>query len=433
VRQLTRRAFLQTVSAAPLLADTSMPLSSADHELLEDIGRRAFRYFWEQADPHTGLVLDRSRADGVALKGRAADVASMASTGFGLTALCIAYHRHWMDPDAIRGRITNTLRHLAYEQQHYLGWFYHFVNRKTGEREWECELSSIDTAILLAGVITAQQCFLDDPNIPDLAQEIYDRVDFLWMLDPNTNLMRMGWKPGTGFLRGVWANYRENVILQIIAIASRTHPVPVETWYSFHRDWIVFREYSFVGRGPIFTHQFPQAWLKLEGLRDGPPFHLDYFQNSIIATRAHRAYCLSLRSQYPDYSENLWGVSASDSDIGYVIWGAMTSLRNWDGTVVPCAAGGSLMFTPDICLPALRTMHDQYGDLIYGPYGFVDAFQPDNRWVDAELLGIDLGIVLLSAENLRTERVWNWFMRSPDIRKTIDRIFEPSEIPGAEL
>lgn len=400
--------------------------AAPDDAFLEDLSRRAFRYFWEQADPHTGLTLDRARTDGSPRKDRAADVASMASTGFALTALCIAYRRRWMDPEAIRGRVTLTLRHLAYEQQHYLGWFYHFVNRKTGERVWDCELSTVDTALLLAGVITAQQCFLDDPAIPGLAQEIYDRVDFLWMLDPGTGLMRMGWKPGSGFLKSVWANYRENVILQILAIASRTHPLPVSTWYGFHRDPIAFGEYRFVGRGPLFTHQFPQAWLNLSGMRDGPPFHLDYFENSVIATLAHRAYCLSLRSMFPGYSETIWGVTASDSDIGYLIWGAMTSRRNLDGSVTPCAAGGSLMFTPEICLAALRAMYEQFGELIYGPYGFADAFHPVTRWVDSEVLGIDLGIMLLSAENLRSGRVWRWFMNSPDISKTIGRIFEPA-------
>jgi hypothetical protein len=429
VRPLTRRSFLGAIAASPLLAGGLVPLSAGDDRLLEDISKRAFRYFWEQADPHTGLVMDRTRVDGFA-KDRARDIASMAGTGFALTALCIAYQRRWMDANLIRERVLITLRHLAYEQPHYLGWFYHFVNRKTGERVWDCELSSIDTALLLAGVITAQQCFVEDGDIPELAQDIYDRVDFLWMLEPSTQLMRMGWKPVTGFLRSVWGNYRENVLLQMIAMSSRTHPVPIGTWYRFRRDSISFDDYSFVGRGPLFTHQFPQAWLDLSGLRDGPPFHLDYFQNSVIATRAHRAYCLSLRSLYPSYSPDLWGVTASDSEIGYVIWGAMTSRRNWDGTVVPCASGGSLMFTPDICMPALRAMYEQFGDLIYGPYGFADSFNPATRWVNSEVLGIDLGIVLLSAENLRTQRVWNWFMSSPDIRKTMSRLFEPNETPG---
>jgi hypothetical protein len=430
VRHFTRRAFLQAAAVSPLLAESPATLSSDEDRFLDDISRRAFRYFWEQADPHTGLVLDRARMDGLPRKDRAADVASMASTGFALTALCIAYRRKWMDPQALRGRIETTLRHLAYEQPHYLGWFYHFVNRKTGERVWECELSTIDTAILLAGIITAQQCFIEDTDIASLAQDIFDRVDFLWMLDPQTQLMHMGWKPVGGFLRSVWGNYRENILLSIIGMSSPTHPLPIHSWYRFRRDSITFDNYSFVGRGPLFTHQFPQAWLSLEGLRDGSPFHLDYFVNSVIATRAHRAYCLSLRSLYPSFSPNLWGVTASDSAIGYVIWGAMTSRRNLDGTIVPCAAAGSLMFTPDICLPALRTMYDEFGDLIYGPYGFADSFNPETRWVDSEVLGIDQGITLLSAENLRTQSVWKWFMSSPDIRRAIGRVFEPAERPA---
>jgi hypothetical protein len=393
------------------------------------MSKRAFRYFWDQADPHTGLVMDRVWANGAPRSDRSRDVASMASTGFALTALCIAYQRGWGDVNSIRNRVLLTLRHLAYEQQHYFGWFYHFVNRKSGERAWDCELSSIDTALLLAGVITAQQCFIEDGDIPDLAQDIYDRVDFRWMLEPSSQLMRMGWKPGGGFLRGVWANYRENVLLHIIAMSSRTSPVPIESWYRFRRDPISFGEYSFIGRGPLFTHQFPQAWLNLAGLRDGAPSHIDYFENSVIATRAHREYCLSLRSLYPGYSPDLWGVTASDSQIGYVIWGAMTSLRNWDGTIVPCAAGGSLMFTPDICMPAIRAMYDQFGDIVYGPYGFADSFHPITRWVNSEVLGIDLGIMLISAENLRTQRVWNWFMKSRDIQRTIGRLFETTGEP----
>jgi hypothetical protein len=428
VEHVTRRAFLAAAAALPLAGQTGPPLTSQDARFLEDLSKRAFRYFWEQADPNTGLVLDRTPVDGSLSKRRSANIASMASTGFGLTALSIAYQRRWMDAGAVRERVRRTLSHFAYDQPHYLGWFYHFVDRRTGERAWDCELSTIDTALLLAGVLTAQQCFFDDPDIPRLAQEIFDRVDFLWMLDPQTELLRMGWKPGTGFLRSVWAHYRENVILHMLAMASRTHPIPLPTWYRFGREQVVFEDYAFVGSGPLFTHQFPQAWLHLDGLCDGPPYEIDYFQNSVVATRAHRAYCLSLRSDFPSYSENLWGMTPSDSDIGYVIWGAMVSRsrRNQDGTVVPCAAGGSLMFTPELCLPALHAMYDQFGSSVYGRYGFADAFNPWTGWVDSQVLGINLGITLLGAENLRTQQVWNWFMSSPDIRKITGRVFHPS-------
>ncbi|MBZ5586182.1 MAG: hypothetical protein LAQ30_29155, partial [Acidobacteriia bacterium] len=151
-----------------------------------------------------------------------------------------------------------------------------------------------------------------------------------------------------------------------------------------------------------------------------------YFQNSVVATLAHRAFCLSLRSLYPSYSENLWGVTPSDSEIGYLAWGSALSRRDFDGTVAPCAAGGSLMFTPEISLAALRAMRDGFGRLIYGRYGFSDAFQPLSRWVDPDVIGIDLGIMLLSAENLRTGRLWEWFKRQPNIRWAMGRIFQPA-------
>src|SRR5262249_29147976 len=163
-------------------------------------------------------------------------------------------------------------------------------------------------------------------------------------------------------------------------------------------------------------------WLDLAGLRDGPPFGIDYFQNSIVATYANRAFCLSLRGIHPHYSELLWGVSASDSDIGYVSWGSPFSRKDMDGTVVPCAPGGSLMFAPEICLPALRYMHEQFALLTYGRYGFVDAFNPRTLWVNPDVVGIDVGITLLSAENLRSGNVWRWFNRSTDVQRAMNQI-----------
>jgi hypothetical protein len=429
----SRRAFLQAAALAGSLPFTSSAfvLTDADTRFLDDLSRRAFLYFWEQADPHTGLVLDRAAVDGHQRTSHSLDVASTASTGFALTACCIASKRSWIDANAARERVRVTLRHLAFEQAHQFGWYYHFVNRKTGERVWNCELSTIDTALLLAGVLTAQQCFAADDEIDRLAREIYARVNFAWMLDEQSGFLRMAWKPESGFLPAAWVDYRENVILHILALGSPTTPIPVETWFRFARDPIVFGDFGWVGRGPLFTHQFPQAYLDFSHLLDGPPYGINYFENSIIATYAHRACCLSLRSLYPAFSETLWGVTPSDSDIGYVIWGgwdAHPPRRDWDGTVVPCAAAGSLMFAPEICLPALRAMREDFGDVAYGRYGFADAFHPTAGWTDPEVVGIDLGVTLLSAENLRSRMVWNWFMQSPPIRRAISLVFETTDI-----
>jgi hypothetical protein len=175
-----------------------------------------------------------------------------------------------------------------------------------------------------------------------------------------------------------------------------------------------------VGGGALFTHQYPQAWMDLRGLGDAPPSGIDYFANSTTATRAHRAFCLNLAQRFPkSYSENVWGITASDSAKGYVSWGGPPEDPATDGTVVPCAAGGSLMFAPDICLPALRTMRERFGERIYGRYGFRDAFNPTTGWLDTDVLGIDQGIMLLSAENLRSGAVWRWFGRNAEIREAV--------------
>ena len=421
----SRRSFLAFASALPAAAQAKFSLSRTDDEFLDDLSHRAFRYFWEQADASTGLVLDRSRCNGSLVRGRNLEVASTALTGFYLTALCIGAERRWRDTAEIRERVRQALRHLLLNQENVRGWYYHFTNRKSGERIWRSELSTIDTAFLLAGVITAQQYFSNDAEIVQLAAALYYRVDFPWMLDQSTGRLRMGWTPEAGFLRAEWTDYDENAILSILAIGSATNSIGPATWYSFRRGQMILCGYRFVGRGPIFTHQYPQAWLRLANLRDGPPFQIDYFQNSVIATYAFRELWRSLRGIYPEYTENLWGVTPSDSDIGYVIWGNPASRRDLDGTVVPCAAAGSLMFAPEICIPALQYMHSEFADLIYGPYGFADAFNPLTGWVNPDIVGLDVGITLLSAENLRSGNVWKWFNQSADIQQAMRLIFQP--------
>ena len=249
---LSRRGFISLTAGAALASPRQFSLSSSDDAFLEDLSRRAFTFFWEQADPRTGLALDRTRNSGDKTPGRSREVASLAATGFALTALSIGYRRGWRPSAEIEGRVRNTLRYLAYQQEHERGWFYHFVDTHSGERVWKSELSTIDTALLLAGVLTAQQCFATDAEVVRIAQEIFERVDFAWMLDPETNLLRMGWYPESGFLRAVWRDYRENSILSILAIASPTHPVPVSSWYAFWRDPVVFEQFRFVGAGPIY-------------------------------------------------------------------------------------------------------------------------------------------------------------------------------------
>ena len=416
-------------------------LSKIDTDLLDDISRRSVRYFLEQTDLRTGLVLDRAFTDGErAEKESHQRVASIAATGFGLTALCIAADHRWISRDTARERVLLALRffdHIA-PQEH--GWFYHFMDSANGLRIWNSEISSIDTSLLLAGILTARQYFADDPQITSLATAIYDRVDFPWMMGRSKMYFSHGWTPEKGFLNYRWDTYSELLILYVLGIGSPTHPVPADTWDAWKLPLVDAGGYRFVGGGSLFIHQYSQAWIDLRDRFPPQPVPVDssvirldpifpradrgvnYYQNSVIATRAQQEmFSKKLSQQYPGYSAHIWGVTASDSDKGYTDWGAANG-PHVDGTVVPSAAAGSLMFAPDICIPALRTMLLKYGDRIYGRYGFADAFNPTTRWVSRYVIGIDVGITLLSAENLRTGIVWHWFMSNPEPQHALDLV-----------
>lgn len=397
-------------------------LAAADDAFLEDLSRRSFRFFWENADPNTGLVLDRARTDGSPHDEQHRNVASIASTGFGLTALCIAAERRWVEPREAETRVRRTLRFLAEKMPHHKGWFYHFVDWRTGAREWKSELSSIDTTLLLGGVLTARQYYRSDAEIYNLATKIYERIDFGWMLNEHPGLLSMGWHPETGFIKSRWDTYSEHPLLYFLAIGSRTHPIPPAAWDAWERDWNYYKEYKFLGKAPLFTHQYSHAWVDFRGRREVKDPHVNYFENSVIATRAHREFCMNLADKFPKYDANMWGITASDSVKGYRAWGGPPATPDIDGTVVPCAAAGSLMFTPDIALPALREMHARYGAQIYGRYGFTDAFNPHTNWINPDVIGIDVGITILSAENLRTGNVWRWFMKNLEIEHALRRV-----------
>jgi hypothetical protein len=408
----------------PALAAGGIP--ARDDAFLEDLEQRSFRYFWEQSDPHTGLTLDRAGTDGrPPEQGRNHyNVASIAATGFGLTGLCIAAERGWVSRKDARDRVRATLRFFAERAEHEHGWFYHWMDRETGERRWRSEISSIDTALLLGGVLTARQYFRDDREIGRLATAIYERIDFRWMLDGHPTLLSHGWYPESGFIKNRWRDYSEHLSLLLMAIGSPTHAIPPAAWDAWPRQWMTYAGYYYVNVHPsLFIHQYSHAWVDFRGRRESWYPYLDYFENSAKATRAHRQFCADLAREFPaSYSLDLWGITASDFAGGYTAWGGPPRHPDIDGTLVPCAAGGSIMFEPELCVATLRTMREKFGERVYGRYGFVDAFNPTTGWVDAEVLGIDVGITLLSAENARTAFVWRQFMRNPEIAKAMDLV-----------
>ncbi len=412
----TRREALAALAGARAAAAPA----AGGPAVLDEMQRRAFLFFWENSSPRTGLVLDRALAAG----GESRTVASSAATGFGLTAFCIAAERGWMAREPLRRRAVAALRHYAQDAPHEHGWFYHFVDAESGARVWNCEISSIDTALLLAGILAARQYFAD-AEITALADAIYDRIDFRWMLNGHPALLSHGWKPESGFLANRWDSFCELQILYILGMASRTSPLPDASWYAWKRPWMQYDGYRYAsGADPLFVHQYSHAWLDFRGRIERQDGGIDWFQNSRTATRAHRAFCIDLgKTRFPGcYSEDLWGITASDSRKGYVAWGGPPAHPDLDGSIVPCAAGGSLMFEPDLCRRALEAMHARFGPRIWQRYGFVDAFHPVNGWTDADVIGIDLGIMLLSAENARSGAVWRWFMSFEPVRQAMDRV-----------
>ncbi len=384
----------------------------SDPAFIQDLEHRSAQFFYERADSQTGLALDRAKADGTPESRR---IASTASTGFGLTALCIAAEHGWIPRDQAQARVLATLRFLSGKMPREHGWYYHFIDMGTGQRQWKSELSSIDTALLLAGVLTAREYFGEQSEIGKLAESIYESVDFQWMLNGDPNLLSMGWKPESGFLDSRWDRYCELGILYLEAIGSPHHAIPASSWYAWKRPHIKYESYDYISGGPLFTHQFSQAWIDFRNRRETGGEHTDWFQNSVVATQAHRAFCINLHPKFSDYGANAWGITASDSAKGYLAWGGPPMDSDIDGTLVPCAPGGSLMLTPAIALADLHNMRTMLEGRVYQHYGFVDAFNPLTRWIDPDVIGIDVGITLLSAENSQTGNVWRWFMRSADI------------------
>lgn len=388
-------------------------LSPEDDRFLEDLEKANFQFFWEQADSQTGLVKDRCHV-------RQTDtgvVASIAATGFGLTALCIGQKRGYVSFQDARNRVIATLRFLWKSMPNHRGFFFHFAHQKTGERLWDSEVSSIDTAILLCGVLTCRQHFRHT-EINRLAADIFNRVEWTW-LSEDTTLLPHGWAPETGFLPFRWDYYSELMMMYLLGLGSASYPLPTEAWNAWKRTTFEYDGLRYIGAyAPLFVHQYSQAWFDLRGKRDK---YADYFKNSAIATDVHRRFCLELAKQFPDYSDDLWGITASDSDKGYVVWGGPPQMGPIDGTVVPSASAGSLPFLPQATLRVLKNMKSRYGNGCWSRYGFVNAFNPLKNWYDTDVVAIDTGITMLMAENLRTGFVWNTFMRSREAQRGLQR------------
>jgi hypothetical protein len=414
--------FADFLGTSPVQAQTSTPphpaapvaqaLSPEDDDFLNEVEKACFLFFWEQGNSKTGMVKDRCNVhtdkQGVA--------ASIAATGFGLTALCIGEQRGFIATADALERVFATLRFLWKKLPNHRGFFYHFANPETGERMFDSEVSSVDTAILLCGILTAREHFRN-PGVTQLANLIFNRVDWTW-LSEDTSLLTHGWTPEVGFLPSRWDYYSELMMMYLLGMGSSAYPLKQEVWNAWKRLTFEYDGMRYIGSfAPLFVHQFSQAWFDFRGKRDK---YADYFQNSVTATEVHKRFCVELAPQFPDYSDDLWGISASDSEHGYVAWGGPPAMGPIDGSVVPSAAAGSLPFLPAATLRVLRNIRNRYPSA-WSRYGFVDAFNPLKNWYATDVIGIDTGITLLMAENLRTGFVWDTFMKTPEAQHGMER------------
>ena len=440
----TRREILTLIGkaalASPVLASISfattrraqsesLPSYSTDWQLtdaalLEEIVSRAFLYFWYEASPHTGLVRDRALADGVPDPRR---ISSIAATGFGLATLCVGHQRHYLPSNQIYARVIATLSFLLNHAEQVNGFFYHFLDIETGRRVNRCEVSPIDTTILLCGILTARGYF-QHPEIHQLATTLYRRVNWRWMLNSGRTFA-MCWTPEAQFSAYRWDKYSELMMMYLLAIAAPLYSISPASWDALARPVKEFAGYSYIsGDDPLFVHQYSQAWFDFRGRRDR---YADYFVNSTNATCAHKMFCLSLRGRFPSYDEQTWGITASDSYLGYRIWGGPPELDGPDGTLVPCAAAGSIPFLPRDTLNCLRNLYLRFGLHVWKRYGFVNAFNPLTGWTDQDVIGICTGISMLMAENYRSGLIWESFMSNPEAQTAMQLAgFQPSAQPA---
>ncbi|ARK11114.1 glucoamylase family protein [Fibrivirga algicola] len=430
-------------------------LSKADEAFLDSLQRDTFRFFWETANPDNGLLPDRAPSR---------SFSSIAAVGFGLTSYLIGAERGYVTRQQAADRTLRTLRFFAKAPQSdaatgvagYKGFFYHFLDMKTGERFKQVELSTIDTALLLGGILSAQSYFDRktpvETEIRQLADQIYGRADWAWFQAGRASTSRpfisMGWHPEKGFIKSDWTGYNEGMLLYVLALASPTHPVGADVWPAWTKSypWATFHGQEHVNFDPLFGHQYSHCWIDFKGIRDDymRAKGIDYFENSRRATYANRAYCMTNPGKWTDYSATIWGLTACDGPkdttangrkfFSYRARGAASTGIVDDGTIAPTAAGGSMAFAPEICIPALRAMKTRYGAKLYGQYGFRDAFNPtyryrssfangstENGWFDIDYLGIDQGPILIMAENLRTGFVWNLMKKNPHIRRGLQK------------
>ena len=465
---LDRRSLLRNssllIAGSAIPACTSVQYPSIGRTLpafYEDIEKRTFRFFWETVNRKNGLVPDRWPTPAFC---------SIAAVGFALPSYAVGVERGWCSRAEARELTLTTLRFFWNAPQGpeptgtagHKGFFYHFLDMQTGLRHRTVELSSIDTTILLLGILFAGQYFdrhdAAESEIRRLANAIYERADWNFFRADGRKPISMGWHPETGLIAANWVGYNEGMMANILALGAPVHAGPADLW----EHWIAPYPRFWRGEGatrrlafaPMFGHQYSQLFIDFRGILDAPmrKAGFDYFENSRRATYANRAYCAANPMRWSGYSDRIWGLTACDGPggravpfkgqqrtfFGYAARGPLGEPdERDDGTLAPTAALGSLPFAPEIVVPAAEAMLADHGSRIFKEYGFLDSFNPSytyldvrsetgtvdaaQGWVANDYLGIDQGPILLQAANHRDDFVWRYMRQVPAIRRGLKR------------
>jgi hypothetical protein len=434
-------------SVAP--APTKLPWSASDAAFLDTLQVRTFHFFWDLSDRRTGLSPDRAPTR---------SFASVSATGFALTAYCIGAERGWVTRAAAARRTLDTLRFFVTAPMDstpratgYRGFYYHFLDPESGRRFEDVELSTVDTALLLAGVLCGQSYFdaatAVEDSIRACADTLVARADWRWA-QPRGPALVHGWDPENGFLPYDWRGYNEAMLLPILALGATRHAPTGDVWgtWSGTYKWGSYYGHAHLGFAPLFGHQYSHVWIDFRGIHDAPmrAHDLDYFENSRRAVLSQRAYAIENPGGWRGYGPQGWGLSACDGPVDgtygiegrkrefHTYWARGASFTNVDddGTLSPSAVGGSVAFAPEIAVPTLRALRVTYGDALFGTYGFLDAFNPTFQldvpvyhgkvvpgvgWFDTDYLGIDQGPILAMIENARSGFVWRVMQRNPHV------------------
>ncbi|MCZ8356064.1 MAG: Tat pathway signal protein [Cyclobacteriaceae bacterium] len=410
-------------------------------EFLDTLSKDTFGFFWETADSVSAQIPDRWPTK---------SFSSIAATGFGLTSYIIGVEKGFITRQEAANRVLKTLLFLKGLPQGeqtvdiagHKGFFYHFIDMRTGMRFQQVELSTIDTALLMAGILSCQSYFDGTNQIENSIREIsdflYQRVEWDWALNGEKTLS-MGWHPEKGFIEARWKGYNEAMLLYVLALGSPTHTIEKESWdaWTSTYQWANYFNQEHINFGPLFGHQYSHMYIDFRGIQDAytKSKNIDYFENSRRATYANYAYCVVNPGDYAGYGKYQWGLTACDGPgnqnkvnpniafMGYSARGAAQHYVEDDGTIAPTAAGGSIPFAPEICVPALEKMKKNLGDKIYKQYGFIDAFNLSieyndgtKGWFDVDYLGIDQGPIIIQAANFENELVWNVMKKNKYIK-----------------